>query len=432
MKLRRTTAIAMAAMTVSTLVVVLATSQSASALPSGFADNVVFNGLDNPVSMRFAADGRVFVLERKGVVKEYDSLSDNSPTVVLDIQYKVEHLWDRGSLGLELDPNFTAGNPYLYLLYSTAPLPGFPQQDCTGLGNSGDCVTSGQLSKFPIDGNNHAGGEITLLTGWCQQYGSHSIGDLRFGNDGGLYASSGEGASFINEDYGQNNLCGDPANEGGSFRAQDYLTPGDPQGLSGAVIKVDPANGAPWASNPYAGSGDANRARLVAQGLRNPFRMTKRPGTNEIWLGDVGWGTSEEVNRIANPTQMTNFGWPCFEGNNHPSGTFEGNPLCQTVYNNNLATAPALSYPHPDGSSSSETGVAFYPTSGGNYPASYRAGSSTPTTPRRGSSSLRSAAASPTSAPRRRWSPTKRSWTSRPDPTATSSTSTSSAVRSTG
>ena len=40
----------------------------------------------------------------------------------------------------------------------------------------------------------------------------------------------------------------------------------------------------------------------MAYGLRNPFRFAIRPGTNEVWLGDVGWNTTEEINRVANPT----------------------------------------------------------------------------------------------------------------------------------
>lgn len=52
-----------------------------------------------------------------------------------------------------------------------------------------------------------------------------------------------------------------------------------------------------------------NAQRIVAYGLRNPFRITTRPGTGEIWLGDVGWNTWEEINRIADPTaRVTNFG----------------------------------------------------------------------------------------------------------------------------
>ena len=51
--------------------------------------------------------------------------------------------------------------------------------------------------------------------------------------------------------------------------------------------------------------------------MRNPFRFTLRPGTNELWVGDVGVGNDwEEVNRIANTSDgvVENFGWPCYEG----------------------------------------------------------------------------------------------------------------------
>src|SRR4029450_4287498 len=82
---------------------------------------------------------------------------------------------------------------------------------------------------------------------WCQQYPSHSIGDLAFGPDGALYASAGDGASFNFADYGQDgnplNPCGDPpagvggvqtppSAEGGSLRSQDLRTSRDPIGLS--------------------------------------------------------------------------------------------------------------------------------------------------------------------------------------------------------
>ena len=38
--------------------------------------------------------------------------------------------------------------------------------------------------------------EDVLVEDWCQQFSSHSIGDLQFGPEGALYASGGEGASF--------------------------------------------------------------------------------------------------------------------------------------------------------------------------------------------------------------------------------------------
>ena len=47
------------------------------------------------------------------------------------------------------------------------------------------------------------GTEQVLINDWCQQFPSHSIGDLRFGADGALYVTGGDGASFNVVDYGQ-------------------------------------------------------------------------------------------------------------------------------------------------------------------------------------------------------------------------------------
>ena len=85
-------------------------------------------------------------------------------------------------------------------------------------------------------------------------------------------------------------------------------------GLDGAILRVDPATGLGWSGNPFTGPDD-NARRIIAYGLRNPFRFTFRPGTNELWLGDVGYNTWEEIDRIQSPAgPAENFGWPCYEG----------------------------------------------------------------------------------------------------------------------
>ena len=90
---------------------------AAATLPTGFSDTTVFSGLTNPTNVRFASDGRVFVAEKSGVVVVFDSLADQTPTVVADLSKQVDDYWDRGLLGLALDPNFPT-NPYIYLLYT--------------------------------------------------------------------------------------------------------------------------------------------------------------------------------------------------------------------------------------------------------------------------------------------------------------------------
>ena len=106
-----------------------------------------------------------------------------------------------------------------------------------------------------------------------------------------------------------------PTAEGGALRSQSpRRTPGEPRVLNGSILRVDPATGEAAPGNPFSGSGDANERRILGYGLRNPFRMIVKPGTNEVWIADVGWGSWEEINRIPDPAVALNFGWPCFEG----------------------------------------------------------------------------------------------------------------------
>ncbi|HEY5882560.1 MAG TPA: PKD domain-containing protein, partial [Nakamurella sp.] len=161
-------------------------------------------------------------------------------------------------------------------------------------------------------------------------------------------------------------------------------TTADPVTLDGTVIRVDPLTGAGAAGNPLAGSGDPNARRIIANGLRNPFRFTFRPGTDELWLGDVGWGDWEEINRITDPVGgVSNFGWPCYEGSGRQSGYDGANlNLCENLYaaGPGAVTDPHFRYHHsnrvvvdetcPTGSSS-VAGLAFEFAGGGTYPDEY-------------------------------------------------------------
>ncbi len=94
-------------------------------VPGQFQESVVFStGLSLPTAVRFAADGRVFVAQKNGMIKVFASLTATSPTTFADLRTKVDDYWDRGLLGLALDPNFPA-SPYVYVLYTyDAPIGG--------------------------------------------------------------------------------------------------------------------------------------------------------------------------------------------------------------------------------------------------------------------------------------------------------------------
>jgi|Tabmets5t2r1_1033131.scaffolds.fasta_scaffold01850_4 glucose/arabinose dehydrogenase/PKD repeat protein len=386
---------------------------AAATLPPGFQESTVFSGLTNPSVIRFSADGRIFVAEKRGVIKVFDSLADTTPTVFADLNVNVYNFWDRGLLGMALAPNFPT-DPYVYVLYTydhelgsaaAAPrwgTPGVYSDPCpTPPGPTADgCLVSARLSRLQAAGNVMTGAEQVLIEDWCQQYPSHSIGTVEFGRDGALYASGGDGASFNFVDYGQDgnplNPCGDPPGargsvlspptaEGGSLRSQDLRTTTDPVSLDGSIIRVDPATGQGLPDNPLAASGDPNARRIIAYGLRNPFRFTDRPGTDEMWVGDVGWNDWEEINVISDPNDaaVENFGWPCYEGTGRQSGYDGANlNICENLYGTPSAvTAPYHAYHHssrvvpnetcPTGTSS-VAGLEFeFSAAQNSYPAEY-------------------------------------------------------------
>jgi len=363
-----------------------------------FSEVTVFSGLSLPTVVRFSSDGRIFVAEKAGVVKAFDGLSATA-VQVSNVSGSVYGWWDRGLLGMALDPNFPT-EPWVYLFY-TVDTQGYNDACPTPPGPTSDgCLANGRVSRIQVNASNQqVGSEQVLLDGfWCQQYPSHSVGQLEFGPDGALYVSAGDGASFTFTDYGQGggslpltptpaNPCGDPpvpvggaqtppTAEGGALRSQDLRSAGDPVSFDGAVLRIDPDTGQAFPGNPLAG-GDPGDDRVVAYGFRNPFRHTFRPATNELWVGDVGWGIWEEIDRIPDVTSVRNFGWPCYEGSPRQGG-YDGANLnvCENLYAvSGAVTGPYFAWDHNaslagcPGGGSSVSGLAFY--EGGPYPAEY-------------------------------------------------------------
>jgi glucose/arabinose dehydrogenase len=374
----------------------------------GFHNYTVFDGLDRPTSVEFSPDGRVFVTEKRGTVQVFDGLDDPTPSLVADLRNEVYNNWDRGLLGLALHPQFPSV-PWIYVAYTLDALPGGtaprwgvgtdvdPCPTPPGLTADG-CVVTGRVSRLQVgaDGTVTAPEQV-LVQDWCQQFPSHSVGTILFGADGALYAGGGDGASFNFADYGQTgipkNPCGDPgantngemrppAAEGGALRSMDLRTSGDPVGLNGTIIRIDPVTGAARATNPLATSTDLNARRVVAYGLRNPFRFTMRPGTNDLWIADVGWNRWEEIDvSKGDDTKVDNFAWPCYEGSSKQRDYDNLDvSICEGLYATGGKTSPFYKFEHgkklvdsdtcPTNRGSSISGVAFAEP-GNPYPADY-------------------------------------------------------------
>jgi glucose/arabinose dehydrogenase len=378
------------------------------AVPAGFRADTAFSGLKRPTALRIAPDGRVFVTEQRGTVLVYPSLHSDTPGVLLDLRTEVYDYWQLGLLGLALDPAYP-DEPYLYLAYthdapigSTAPTYGTAggEDDSCPEPDVASCVTSGRVSRFRIPPAGLAEREQVLVEDWCQTWRTHSIGTIAFATDGSLLAGGGDGADGGRIDFGQlshpPNACGRATDQpaaslapphavGGSLRSQSLRTMPDRVSLNGTIIRIDRATGLGMPDNPLAAHPDANARRILATGLRNPFRFALRPGTDEVWVADVGWDQYEELNVLqARGAEVQNFGWPCFEGPvPQPAHEAAGHAVCGELYADRAQVVfPAFSFAHGTrqhdpgrqcvSGSSAISALAFY--DGEAFPARYRGG----------------------------------------------------------
>src|SRR5258706_242398 len=71
------------------------TQTDAAPAQTGFEEQTIFSGLNNPTAVRFAKDGRVFVAEKRGVIKVFDNLTDTTPTTFADLRTNVYNFWAR-------------------------------------------------------------------------------------------------------------------------------------------------------------------------------------------------------------------------------------------------------------------------------------------------------------------------------------------------
>lgn len=237
---------------------------TAGTLPPGFHKVPLATGLDQPTVLAFAPDGRLLVCERTGRVVQ---IVGNASREVWTVPGVDASVGESGLLGLAFDPEFPT-NGHLYVFYVT--------RDDSGPLNR---VSRFTMSSGTVDpASEHIIWEIPV-----EHLVGHFAGCLAFRGDGTLLVSTGD--LFIAD------------------RAQDLFHP------NGKILRMR-ADGSAPPDNPFAGLPGA-APYIWAYGLRNPFRFTIDPATQEVYAADVGYSSWEEVDHIR-PAE--NYGWPHMEG----------------------------------------------------------------------------------------------------------------------
>ncbi len=231
----------------------------------GFQETVFVPSIFSLTGFEWAPNGDFWIISKGGLVRVIRAGTTN-PVVVVNLH--PDQAGERGLLGLEFDPNFTA-NQYLYLYYTVPGPPPF-----------------NRVSRFTVTGNSLAN-ELILFEGPALVADIHNAGCIGFGTDGMLYIAMGD-----------NN---DPP------KAQDLSSP------LGKILRIKPDGGIP-SDNPFVADPNAHPAVWLS-GFRNPYRFTVDRRTGNIYVGDVGQASWEELN-LAIPGG--NYGWPLTEGPNPP------------------------------------------------------------------------------------------------------------------
>jgi glucose/arabinose dehydrogenase len=307
--------------------------------PREFSSIPVGTNWNQPVGLTFSPSGKMFVWEKAG--KVWVTQNDTKPEFpLLDISEEVGDWRDHGLLGFALDPKFEI-NGYIYLLYVVDRhyLTRFGTASYRASSNEYYRATIGRLTRYQVNVSDPNAYTLLpesrrILLGESMSTGIpilssvHGVGSLVFGSDGTLLVSCGDGASAQTTDVGSaqetyyEQALADgiitPQQNVGAYRAQQIDV------MSGKILRLDPTTGNGLPSNPYYESGNPRsaRSRVWALGLRNPYRMSKRPDTGSqiafngnpgvFYIGDVGWSLWEEIN-VLNAAR-TNFGWPVYEG----------------------------------------------------------------------------------------------------------------------
>jgi glucose/arabinose dehydrogenase len=247
--------------------------------------------LDQPVAMAVRrGDDALYVAERTGKVRAIRG-GGVDPTAVLDLSSQISLGSEQGLLGLA----FSEDGGYLYVNFT-------------------DLAGDTHVTEFAIRGGTADPATRREVLFVDQPFSNHNGGNLVFGPDGYLYIGLGDGGSG-----------GDPMNNGQSLDT-----------LLGKMLRIDPRprGDAPYSvpvDNPFVGK-PGTRPEIWAYGLRNPWRYSFDRETGDLWIGDVGQDSWEEIDILPRGTPgEQNYGWNAMEGN-HPYGGDLISPATPPVY----------------------------------------------------------------------------------------------------
>lgn len=274
----------------------------------------VAGGFLEPVHVTPAGDGsgRIFVVEQAGRIRVLDNGVVRHPPF-LDLASltppRIVAGGERGLLSVAFPPGFD-GKQHFYVYYTRA--------------SDGAIVVARYRVSAGDPNLADPASEQLVLAVPHPNFGNHNGGQLAFGPDGYLYIGTGDGGGG-----------GDPDNN-----AQN------PASMLGKLLRIDVEAGtAPYAvppDNPFVGVA-GYKPEIWAMGLRNPWRFSFDPATGDLYTGDVGQGSHEEIDfQPAGSRGGENYGWNIMEGANcYISAT------CNTAG----LTPPVFTYDHSLGCS---------------------------------------------------------------------------------
>ena len=231
-----------------------------------------------PVDLQSARDGsnRLFVVEQGGVIRVFPNRADaRESQVFLDLRDRVNTDGNEmGLLGLAFSPAFATDKTF-FVDYTASK---FTRR-----------IT--RIARFRAGATAADPGSEDVVIEIAQPFSNHKGGQVAFGPDKMLYIAMGDGGS-----------AGDPQGNGQNREA-----------LLGKILRLDVSKH-PYAipsDNPFRGNKNDWKEEIWAYGLRNPWRFSFDRESGQLWTGDVGQVTWEEVNIVE---KGGNYGWDCMEG----------------------------------------------------------------------------------------------------------------------